>query len=161
MIEYGDWSKAMPSGFSFENQGIGGLRIDSLTKRSVIWQEDVGAETAVVLMIGINNITRQEELQEIKEDYLALLKSLSTSKPRLIVYGVLHQGHNRYREAVKELNQHIAKQVNTLDFEFVDLNPLLAPDEVLEPAFTLDGTHLTDEAYAMWYQDLRSRLRSN
>jgi hypothetical protein len=59
-----------------------------------------------------------------------------------------------YRERIGEMNGYLRSAAEAKGMRIIDLGPSLAPSGLLSPAYTTDGVHLSDSAYAVWRSEI-------
>ena len=109
-------------------------------------------------MAGTNDIVLfDRSVQQIAERFEHLVK-IAPKDLKLIVtlmpYLVAAAHRGKVRAANLEMSRLSAKKAAAV----VDLNPLIAPDEVLDSKFTTDGLHLNKLGYKIWANELRKKL---
>jgi lysophospholipase L1-like esterase len=159
------WERAF-GGLSVLNLGFGWDRT-----QNVLWRLSHGEfeglhPTTVVINIGTNNLTGTENARtntpdEIVQGILAIHKKIRVTSPasHIIVMGIFPRGSDPaspVRAAIIAVNRLLSEALaNEPNTTFLDIGDrFLAPDGTLLPNMMSDGTHPTEEGYAIWAQAL-------
>ena len=118
--------------------------------------------TKVFVMAGINGL-KAHTLEHFERDYAMLVDSILQSVPcELYLQSILPVTSNSDycpNEKIRQANQLIQTIANERDLVYVDLYEEYANEEGdLPTRLSLDGLHLTKEAYTMWYKRLNTIL---
>ena len=120
----------------------------------------------IVLNIGTNNLAstdnaRNNTPEEIVQGILAVHRVLRTRAPqaRILVMGIFPRGSlptNDFRAPILKINEMLAAEVAKLpNTGFLDIGKgFLTPDGTIPATIMSDGTHPTDEGYAIWAKAL-------
>lgn len=155
LSEWFDWQAAFPH-LSIASRAIGGENVLGALRR-VKSIAATGAKTAI-LMLGVNDIGLNTPTEVIFADYQQLIESLAAAGMRVIVYQTL-TGNPVRKSATGALNAKLrGKCESNSNCEFVELRDLNGSDGLLRTQFTIDGTHLTLDAYAIWRQSVADVL---
>ena len=94
--------------------------------------------------------------------YIWLLSGLLTAAnccARPVVQSVLFvHGNPALNARIGELNARLREWCAENGIDWLDLNPDLADADGLKREYTTDGTHLTEQGYAIWSGRLRRYL---
>lgn len=117
----------------------------------------------IFLMVGINDIIDGRDVTYIAGNYDKILSVLRAALPKTEIYvqSVLPIAHNReVNDKVAALNSRLVKLAKADRVHYIDLFRLFktSPDG-LGPAFSMDGVHLTGEAYDIWRKGISSYVR--
>ena len=159
------WKEAF-EGIRVLNMGFGWDRT-----QNVLWRLEQGEFSGlhpktVVINIGTNNLTGTEHArsnapEEIVEGVLAIHHRVRVRSPesRIVVMGVFPRGFgsgNAFRAPILKLNQLLAAALaGESNTTFLDIGAqFLDADGSLPTRLMNDGTHPTDEGYAIWARAL-------
>ena len=109
-------------------------------------------------MIGVNDIMRGKEVDEIYENYLKIIKTFKDKNIKVYIQSTLFIGEKRmenFNPKVEELNKRLEKYANENQITFINLNPIFAPQKVLKKEFTSDDLHLNGSAYKLWANEIK------
>lgn len=156
----GDWQKAFPDVKSI-NLGYAGEDVKGMLRR-------VDAIAAVhprkvFLMAGINGL-QQQTMEEFEYWYAALVDSIHNAVPEADLYieSILPvTGYSDYCDNSKicEANNIVRKIASDRNIQYVDVFTVYAYESALPDSMSIDGLHLTAEAYSIWYNTLHSFIR--
>ncbi|MBI5190858.1 MAG: hypothetical protein HZA22_09295 [Nitrospirae bacterium] len=160
LIERCDWAELFGDP-SIKNRGISGdttsgilYRLNDITKMK---------PRRIFLLVGLNDIFIGDSAGSISDNYGKVIGRLRASLPgtEIIVLSVLPTAKGRkVNGQVEALNRRLERLANTNDVQYVDLYSLLnkSPDG-LGPSFSMDGVHLTGEAYGVIKKALSGYVR--
>lgn len=143
------WAAIFP-GRGIINLGVGrdntaGIlaRMDTIERR--------GAKL-IFLMAGTNDFNHTGDVDAIFGRYLNIVERLSVAASVVVISTLLVGKEWPVKnERIAALNQRLQTMCHSSSrCVFLDLNPLLAGKGHLDPEMTVDGTHLTPSAYAVW-----------
>jgi lysophospholipase L1-like esterase len=157
-------------------EAFGGLRVLNMgfgwdRTQNVLWRLRQGEfegihPRSIVLNIGTNNLVptdhaRNNTPEEIVQGILAVHRVLRSRAPqaRIIVMAIFPRGSlptNELRAPIAKINELLAPALaNEPNTEFLDIGKgFLAPDGTIPVSLMSDGTHPTDEGYAIWAKAL-------
>ena len=148
----GDFQKAFPKVKSI-NLGYIGEDVKGMLRRV----EAIKAvkPKKVFLMAGINGL-QQQTMEEFEYWYTALVDSIRNAMPEAELYieSILPvTGYSDYcdNEKIRNANHIVRKIADERGQTYVDLYSQYADDGALPDQMSYDGLHLTEEAYAIWY----------
>ena len=145
------------------NRGISGDTSDGLLNRLKVSAYDV-EPTGVVLLIGVNDISRGVKPSELYENYEKIITGLKENLPDTIIIWcsmtALGGKSAKYNDTVIICNQKIKLLAEKYDCVFVDLfTPLCDADSrEIREEYTVDGTHLTDAGYQVITREIKKAL---
>lgn len=156
----GDWNRLIPTA-RLRNDGIDGDTSLGVLNRLHAITGDRPAR--VFLMIGINDLMREEPVAQVAERIQLIALTLRANGIAPIVQSVLHVSA---REApinrnVNALNSLLRDWCAAQGITFVDLAGRLAADNALPAAYSADGLHLNERAYAVWADVIRPYMPPN
>ena len=138
-----------------QNRGISGDTtngvLDRLNSISLNIQQ-------VFIMIGVNDIMRGKEVDEIYANYLKIIKTFKDKNIKVYIQSTLYIGETRkanFNPKIEELNKRLEKYAKENKIVFINLNPIFAPQKVLKKEFTFDDLHLNGTAYKLWAEQIR------
>jgi len=150
------------------NRGISGdvtegilLRLDGVTRLK---------PSAIFLLIGINDLSRNISVDEITGRYREILQRIEKETPGTKVYvqSVMPvnpaTGRNTRLEGktdlIIELNGRLQALAKEFGLTYIDLFTPLADDNNLLPRrYSIDGLHLSYEGYSVWSGILRQYIK--
>ncbi|MBD2460163.1 hypothetical protein H6G89_03810 [Oscillatoria sp. FACHB-1407] len=145
------------------NQGISGETSAGLLKRLTVFDE-TRPET-VFVMIGINDLIRGFDDQQILDNYQQIIRHLNATHPRsqIVVQSILPhaaslatwEGRDRLlrvpNQRIQRLNEELAAIAREEGVYFLDLYPLFANAQGnLRIDLSTDGLHLNAQGYLVW-----------
>lgn len=156
----GDWQKAFPDVKSI-NLGYAGEDVKGMLRR-------VDAIAAVhprkvFLMAGINGLQKQS-MEELEFWYAALVDSIRSAVPEAELYieSILPvTSYSDYcdNEKIREANVVLQRMATERDIPYIDIYEAYVYEGALPDSVSIDGLHLTAEAYSIWYNTLHSFIR--
>lgn len=154
ITDEGLWDELLENN-KVQNRGISGDttsgvldRLDSINK----------SIKQVFIMIGVNDIMRGKEVDEIYTNYLKIIKTFKDKNIKVYIQSTLFIGEKRmenFNPKVEELNKRLEKYANENQITFINLNPIFAPQKVLKKEFTSDDLHLNGSAYKLWANEIK------
>lgn len=153
ITQWGEWSELI--GPQVANRGIGGDTSSGLLKR--LDRSVPPSATTVVIMIGLNDLkapdwTAARSVRNVR----AILQRLKGR--RVILQSVLPTSSPRLNGQIDALNRELKPLCAEGSCEWLDLAPVIAPDDVLGRDMTEDGRHLSGKGYGLWAAALKARL---
>lgn len=155
------------------NRGIGGDTTAGVLKRLQVSVFDL-KPSAVVLMIGTNDINGKVPEAEILERYSRIVASIRETLPETKLYCISLIPQNKQLEeytdidvdsttaAILQINPKICRIAEDAGGVYVDLFPLLADEEhFLLPEYSDDGIHLNETGLAVWTAQMLPLLKEN
>ena len=159
----GDWSALFPES-PVENRGIGGDTTLGLLNRL---DQIIAIKPAkVFLMIGTNDLCYGRPIPKIMENYRIILNRFHAELPNTPIYiqsflpfnDILFPARGlRSNSEIRKLNIHIQALAKEFGYPYLDLSLKMAnPDGLLPVEYTSDGLHLSDKAYLVWRENIKS-----
>lgn len=110
----------------------------------------------VFLMGGINGLYHQS-LEDFEFWYAALVGAIQEAVPESEIYvhtllPVTTSSDYCDNAKIVEVNKIIAKLAADKNLTIIDLHSRYAVNNALPDSMSIDGLHLSDEAYAIWYE---------
>ncbi|AMM21119.1 hypothetical protein AX769_14445 [Frondihabitans sp. PAMC 28766] len=156
LTEGGDWAAWFPDD-EVINQGVGG----DTTADVIARLDDVVAADpdSVVLLIGTNDFAQRRSVEQVVRTIETIMVDLRRLLPgvRLLLQSIPPRGSD-YSDRIQDANRHLRQFAATVRAQYLDLWPALATGDVLNPDFTEDGLHFTEEGYQAWLSELRPGL---
>lgn len=153
-----------------KNRGISGDICQGVYDR--LTPVTAGKPAKIFLMIGINDMARGTSTDSIAAATLKIIRKIQSESPRTHIYlqSVLpvndsfgmFQGHTKRKADIKPLNEKLEQLAKTEKITFIDLySYFIVPDtELMNPAYTNDGLHLTGEGYIKWVEIVKPYLKA-
>jgi lysophospholipase L1-like esterase len=153
----GDWRELFPD-FVVKNQGIGGDTTEAVLGRL---DEVIGRKPKVVaVLVGINDVLRGVDPAKIIFRIEEILRRLKASGTTPIMQSILFATHIPATNAtIASINAELAAWCTKEKITFLDLNVVLSPSGILDPAISTDGIHLNYSGYLKWSAALYPVLR--
>lgn len=158
MVLYNEWQEFFD--VPIVNRGIGGDTTSGLLRRLHTITE--GQPKRVVLMIGINDISRNVPQKKTVLQYEKVLTQIQHQSPNTKIYtmSVLPVNNDIYGERVHNDDviafnkkiMHLSKKYNAT---FIDIYRLYEQRGQLKKSYTNDGLHLNGQGYEIWVNALK------
>jgi lysophospholipase L1-like esterase len=157
LTEVGQWSELLPG--KVANRGISGDTSKGVLSR--LGQVLELHPTVVCLLIGTNDLLLGREVDEISQTVSAVIYSLQAHGISVVLTSVPFVAESfpiRINGEVLRLNNILQRLAVSQRTAFVDLNALTAENGQLAREDTIEGLHLSNEAYKKWAAALRPVL---
>ena len=139
------------------------------TTQGVLWRMRNGElegfkAKLIVLMLGTNNLGRNTNA-DIAAGDRAIVEEFRKRQPqaKVLILGVFPRGaapNTPAREAIAEINGHLAKLADNRNVFYMDIGPaFLEPDGTLSTEVMNDGLHPTTKGYALWAAAMNDKVR--
>ena len=154
ITDEGSWDELLNND-TIQNRGISGDTTDGVLYRLNSVNKNI---KQVFIMIGVNDIMRGREVDEIFANYLKIIKTFKEKNIKVHIQSTLYIGETRksnFNPKVEELNKRLEKYASENQITFINLNPIFAPQKVLKKEFTFDDLHLNGTAYKLWAEQIR------
>lgn len=153
---------------NIKNRGIRSDIITGVEKR--LGQITSGEPAKIFLLIGINDISHGQTVDELARRYERLVKKIREESPstRLYLQSVMpiNNSFKRYKgligkeQTIKDLNGRIREIATEHGATYIDLWTFLANKEgKLDPGFTNDGLHLNGRGYRVWTRGIENFVK--
>ena len=155
----GDWSEWL-SDISVCKLGVPGESLEQIYYR--LDMVETLEPNKVFLLAGVNNISRWNYEETIREWYSLILEELSEVGCIVYVQSILpvrepSSVDNRRIEIANEIIQELAENYGC---EFVDLHSSFIDENgAMQEELTKDGVHLNDNGYAVWIEQINEYLQ--
>jgi lysophospholipase L1-like esterase len=165
ITEHGPWQELIGRRYKIGNRGIGGdntfgmnARIENVAKHQ---------PKKIFLMMGINDVGSSIPTSMIIDNYKKVVETIQRVSPKTKIYiqsplplneSVLLYDYLKGKEvSVKALIAGAREIAERYKLTYVDLNEVLAEDDVLKKEFTTDGIHVNIDAYKVWVAYLKHK----
>jgi lysophospholipase L1-like esterase len=152
-----DWSALLPS-FDVANRGIPGDMTDGVLERidSIIAMHP----RCVAVMLGVNDLSAKRSVQQVLQNYTAIIDRLSTSGSTVIVQSTLITSNPSLNALVINVDRSLAEMCRQSGrCLYLDLNSTVAATG--EISDSIDGIHLGPNSYKTWASNLTPVLNAN
>lgn len=137
------------------------LRLDAITKLK---------PAKIFIMIGVNDLARNMTVSQITSNYTTILERIKNETPKTKVYieSVLPVNpatgmalnHTNKTDLIIELNARLKELAAESGHTYIDLFSLMADaNNHLPRKYSIDGLHLTYEAYRVWAEAISQYIR--
>ena len=140
------------------NLGIGSDTIENVINRTSMISA-VNPET-IFLLVGINSL-HDDTLEECIADYSFLIQQITSQcDANLYTISVMPISVDKAKESklsqetIVTFNTAIENATISCNAEYIDLYSLLENNGSIDPKYTTDGIHLSDEAYQIWKEQI-------
>ena len=155
ITDEGEWDELLNLD-TIQNRGISGDTTDGVLERLDSLNKNI---EKVFIMIGVNDIMRGKESDEVYNNYLKIIKIFKDKKIKVNIQATLYIGETRkanFNPKIEELNKRLEKYASENQITFINLNPIFAPNKVLKREFTFDDLHLNGTAYKLWANEIKN-----
>lgn len=160
----GKWDKGLTRQ-DVKNSGTGGF-----TTSHFVWiiKDQVLKYQPKICFLegGINDIGVGIPLERIYKNYESLVDTLIRHKIIPVLQSTLYVNfpnneveNNHHNSMVDSLNIFEKNLSESRRIEYLDLNKFLSKNKKLKMEYTTDGVHVNDEAYRIWYSELKEVLK--
>ncbi len=154
ITDEGQWDELL-NNTKVQNRGISGDTTDGVIDRLNSVSKGI---KQVFIMIGVNDIMRGKEVDEIFANYLKIIQTFKDKNIKVFIQSTLYIGESRkenFNLKVEELDSRLEKYAGENQITFINLNPIFAPQKVLKKEFTSDDLHLNGSAYKLWAEQIK------
>ena len=154
ITDEGQWDELLDNPF-VQNRGISGDTTQGVLQRLDSINNSI---KQVFIMIGVNDIMRGKEVDEVYSNYLKIIKFFQDRNIKVYIQSTLFIGEKRaenFNIKVEDLDKRLEKYAKQNSITFINLNPIFAPNKVLKKEFTFDDLHLNGTAYKLWAQEIK------
>ena len=154
ITDEGQWDELLDNPF-VQNRGISGDTTDGVLERLDSINKSI---KQVFIMIGVNDIMRGKEVDEVYSNYLKIIKFFQDRNIKVYIQSTLFIGERRaenFNIQVEDLDKRLEKYASENNITFINLNPIFAPNKILKKEFTFDDLHLNGTAYKLWAQEIK------
>lgn len=152
ITDEGEWSELW--GEVVQNRGISGDTTSGVLDRLSTVSPSI---KQVFIMIGVNDIMRGKSENEVFENYKKIIKFFEEKNIKVHIQSTLYIGETRkqnFNPKIEKLNEKLKDFAQNNNIDFIDLNPIFAPNKVLKSEFTTDDLHLNGKAYTLWVKEI-------
>jgi len=161
IIEYGNWNELLED-INVSNRGVSGdTTRDLLMRFNRSIDKDVDT---VFIMVGINDLIQRVKVEKVFENYIEILERLLALEIKPIVQLTLFVGeefHNldsSINYNVEQLNTKLLNYCKQNNIECLDVNKILAFNNILKGEYTEDSVHINKKAYAKWAEYIKLKV---
>ena len=157
ITEWTDWNALLPS-FDVANRGIAGDMTDGVLERidSIIAMHP----RCVAVMLGVNDLGAKRSVQQVLQNYTAIIDRLSTSGSTVIVQSTLITSDPSLNALVIDVDRSLAEMCRQSGrCLYLDLNSTVASTGTI--ADSVDGLHLGPNSYKIWASTLTPVLNAD
>ena len=154
ITDEGQWDELLNNS-KVQNRGISGDTTDGVLDRLNSVSKGI---KQVFIMIGVNDIMRGREVDEVYANYLKIIQTFKDKNIKVHIQSTLYIGETRmanFNPKIEELNKKLEKYASENQIPFINLNPIFAPQKVLKKEFTSDDLHLNGTAYKLWTEQIK------
>ena len=154
ITDEGQWDELLDNPL-VQNRGISGDTTDGVLERLDSINKSI---KQVFIMIGVNDIMRGKEVDEVYSNYLKIIKFFQDRNIKVYIQSTLFIGERRaenFNIKVENLDKRLEKYAKENNITFINLNPIFAPNKILKKEFTFDDLHLNGTAYKLWAQEIK------
>jgi lysophospholipase L1-like esterase len=157
ITEGGQWQEWFPE-YTTHNCGVAGDTTDDVILRLPdVIEFNPGT---VVVLVGANDLGQRSSVEHIVRNSETILATLRQELPdaEILVQSVMPRGYE-YADQVRDINRHVWQFAATVRAHYLDLWPAFALDNgELNPEYTTDRLHLSDNGYEAWCSELAPAL---
>lgn len=115
----------------------------------------------IFVMAGTNDVTGDDyALEATVARFRHLLETAQSGGAGVVVTLALYQQDHENNLKIGALNKRIVELADEMQVEIIDLNPVVAPEEVLLDKFTDDGVHPSARGLKVWADAIRELVNS-
>lgn len=154
----GLWNELLDNN-TIQNRGIAGDTSDGVLDRLNSINPSI---KEVFIMIGINDFFQEKSVDYVFSNYQKIVEILTKKNIKVYIQSTLFTGDenpNKYNQKVELLNEKLNKFAFENKIEFINLNKILAPNNVLKSEYSYDKLHLNGFAYSLWVNELKKYLK--
>jgi acetyl esterase/lipase/lysophospholipase L1-like esterase len=147
------------------NLGFGGDRTENVLWRIQNGEIDNISPKLVTMMIGTNNIPKEDSPADIAAGIKAIVAELRRRLPeaRIVVFSIFPRNHHRVEgdlEVVRKINEHLPKIADDKHVFHVDVTQAFLDDsgQPNPMLYGRDLLHLSNTGYDVWYKALQPIL---
>lgn len=153
ITENARWDDIFP-GYKIVNRGIAGDDTTGILERI----DDIiatGAKKAFI-MVGTNDIDRGMSADGIVNNISEIAKKLKSAGMDIVVESTLFSGETLRQKniVINEINNKLTELCKEKNYHYVDINKSLAVNNVLNPEYSLDDTHINFKGYKAWRNEI-------
>ncbi|MDH6236523.1 GDSL-type esterase/lipase family protein [Cryobacterium sp. CG_9.6] len=153
----GSWAEWFPE-YDVTNLGLSGNTTTELV--SGLDAMIASAPDVIVILAGTNDLGWRKSDEYVVRNLETILYRLRRALPatRILIQSVFPR-HPDFALTIRSINRHIRQYAATQHALYLDLWPVLAlANGEIDPQFSSDQLHLTDEGYQVWLDQLRPAL---
>lgn len=153
-MEYGLWSELIPADVA--NLGIAGDDTEGMLGR--IDQVFAVSPSKVFISVGINDIDKKRDVDDIYKNILKINKLLHDKGISVLVSSVVFSGKtmDKRNYLIAELNKKIYSGAEENNYKFININDVIAPNGIMLKSYSSDDTHINEKGYAIWANRMKN-----
>jgi lysophospholipase L1-like esterase len=114
----------------------------------------------VVLQIGINDVLSNISIDIIMKNYRRIVEEVQNKGILLIPTIPFYTRYNPFFTKNQViLHDQIKAYLEGKGISYIDLNPIMAHENIMLKAYTSDGVHLSSAGYKVWQSELEKKFR--
>jgi len=161
ITQAGNWPKLLERNDVF-NFGIAGEITGNMRKNtgSVVMKQP----KICFILGGINDIGYNFQVKQIFENIRGIALEMRAMGIIPVVQSTIFvvesdMTKSYWNPKVEELNAMLLKFCTNTNIEYLDLNEFLSSNKQLKSELSIDGIHLSDEAYSLWAEKIKHLLK--
>ena len=160
-MQEGEWAELLGE-TEIANRGINGDTTSGVLRRL---RESVPTTVEVcIIQIGVNDLLQRNPIDDVLQNYRSIVSELTMGHLNLTVIvtaTIVTSGERpELNLQIAELNSRLERLTHELKVAWIDPNPQLAPQGILDQQLTNDGTHLNGDAYKIFANVLQPQLKA-
>lgn len=162
-----DWAEVLRS-LEYVNRGIPGDDSTGILERS---DKIVKSKPkSIFIMTGVNDLSATGDPSKLLKNYNEIIDKIQRDSPntKIFIQSILPINTNKYKainktkmsnKIIRDTNIELNKMSEGKHVTFIDLYSLMSKDhDELNPDYTLDGIHLSGDAYMVWIDAIKKYL---
>jgi len=145
---------------SIVNLGMNGDTITGMQERVKMI---AAVSPSKVFILGGVNALRDDNLEKCVSDFAALLDSIRVEVPDadICVQSILpisreiQDSVGEHDSTIRSYNEALRGLAEERGMDYADIYPLYEKGGEIDPELTLDGVHITDQAYSLWAEQIK------
>lgn len=146
-------------GNSVLNFGFAGYTTGKLLRK--LQEKKFSEISAVILMIGINDLNFGENFEKSIVNYSDIVKKLKTFSKEIYCTSILPTKQNCLNKKVKEFNREIRVIARNNNVNYFGIYDLFLKDELLRDEYSLDFVHLNEKGYQVLNEEFQKIFNKN
>ncbi|WP_168195933.1 GDSL-type esterase/lipase family protein [Nissabacter sp. SGAir0207] len=153
LTENARWDDIFPD-YKIVNRGIAGDDTAGVLERI----EDItstGAKKAFI-MLGTNDIDRGVSAEGIANNIILIADKLKAAGMEVVVESTLLSGKTlaQKNSVINDVNRRLVALCAEKQYHYVDINPAMTIDGLLNPEYSVDDTHVNYKGYKAWRTEI-------
>lgn len=154
----GEWAELLQRS-DVVNRGISGDVISGFLARLDL----ILALNPKIIFIegGINDLQAGREPEWVAQQYEELVLKIKAKGIRPVVTLTFYVRHATHlNPKVRKLNELLQTMCTKYSVDVIDINHIIAPEQILLPEYTYDGLHLRAAGYGVWRDAILNYLKN-